>query len=66
VCRPELYYSAVKRPQYTWGKRLDSICCQPEFGDDEITAQCIDATQILYELLYQPVLTPPAAEGAFP
>ena len=32
----------------------------------KITAQCINATQILYELLYQPVLAPPAAECAFP
>jgi hypothetical protein len=32
----------------------------------KITAQCIDATEILHELPYQPVLAPPAAEGAFP
>jgi len=31
----------------------------------KITAQCIDATEILHELFYQPVLAPPAAEGAF-
>jgi len=32
----------------------------------KITAQCSDATHILHEMLYQLVLAPPAAEGAFP